>query len=313
MTPQLQILHIGVLAVIVAVAVGVIVATSNDSASSSGAAPPPPTKNFHPVEPVEETGSPVGEEELVDISSLALDYVVATVPESLCTDTYPGAGYTQICNANDTFPHGGAVNTLVAIAFHEYGPPVDIVLMNAGALASDIAQGEFLLHQTYLLLPFKVPMILMDLTGEEIISLVRYAVDKALYDEVGASGCAILGCFYPYTAGLRFDVNATAEVPDHVVTNFETLVEGGQQQWVDLDPRVTYSVLGYFAVLSLGARAYRDFLSVIRGVDDTEEEEVVVTETRYSPTDIFVQYAAQTGVLEEPSEGEYSTKSFIPK
>jgi hypothetical protein len=295
------------LAVLVAVAVGVIIATSNDSASSSGAAPPPPMEKLHPVDPVEDTGSPVGEEELVDISSLALYDVVATVPETLCMDTYPGAGYSTICNANDTSSHGGSANNLVALAFHEYGPPVDIVLMNAGAIGSEIAEGEFTVQQSLLLLPFKAPMILMYLTGEEIMSLVRHTVDKALDDEAGSCSCV-----YPYAAGLRFDVNATAEAPNHVVTNFETLVDVGGQQWLDLDPDVTYSVLGYFVDISLGLRAYQDFVSSIGRADDTEDE-VVVIETSYSPTHIFVQYALQMGILAAPSEGSYSTKSFIPK
>jgi hypothetical protein len=63
-----------------------------------------------------------------------------------------------------------------------------------------------------------------------------------------------------------------------------------------LEPDAICSVLGYFVDVSLGPRAYQDFVSAIVREDDTEQE-VVVTETSYSPTDIFVQYALQRGVL----------------
>jgi hypothetical protein len=117
---------------------------------------------------------------------------------------------------------------------------------------------------------------------------VRYSIDQALHE-----ACS---CVYPYAAGLRFDVNATAEDPDHV-TNFETLVDGN---WVKLDLEASYTLLGYFVDLTSSPRAYQQFVDAS-----------IVTETVYSATDVLLQYAVQRGVFEAPSEEEYSTKSFV--
>jgi hypothetical protein len=269
------------LIVIVGVVVGVVVASSGDGAGGSFS----DTTAILP----EATTSP--EEEEIDIGSLPLDEVVATVPIKLCKETYPGAGQSKSCSANDTMPHGGAASNLVALAFHAYAPPgVDIVLLNAGALDVDINVGEFRVQDALLLLPYKAPLIILDMTGEEIMSLVRYTIDLALHEDA----CS---CVYPYASGLRFDVNATSRDPENAF-NFETLMDG---KWIEVDSNRTFSLMGYFVDIHVGPRAYNQFV-----------DEKLVTESTYSPTDLFLQYAIEKGVLEEPSKEEYSTKSYIP-
>jgi 5'-nucleotidase/UDP-sugar diphosphatase len=128
------------------------------------------------------------------------------------------------------------------------------------------------------------------MTGEEIMSLVRYTIDQALHEDA----CS---CVYPYASGLRFDVNATSRDPENAF-NFETLMDG---KWIEVDSNRTFSLMGYFVDIHVGPRAYNQFV-----------DEKLVTESTYSPTDLFLQYAIEKGVLEEPSKEEYSTKSYIP-
>ena len=155
----------------------------------------------------------------------------------------------------------------MALACHEYGPPdVDIVLLNAGALDVDINVGEFQVQDALLLLPYKPPLIIFNMTGKEVISLIRYTIDQALHEDA----CS---CFYPYASGLRFDVNATSSDPENAF-NFERFRD---VKWIELDSNRTFSLLGYFVDIHVGPRPYSQFL-----------DEKLVTEKTCSPTNLFL-------------------------
>jgi hypothetical protein len=66
------------------------------------------------------------------------------------------------------------------------------------------------------------------------------------------------------------------------------LIDG---KWIELDSNRTFLLLGCFVDIHVGPRAYNQFV-----------DEKLVTESTYSPTDLFLQYAIKKG----------STKSYIP-
>merc|ERR1719273_2211018 len=58
--------------------------------------------------------------------------MVATVPEGLCLERFPGQGMSGICTPEETIPHGGAAPQLIAHAFLHAAMAADIAINNGG-------------------------------------------------------------------------------------------------------------------------------------------------------------------------------------
>jgi 5'-nucleotidase len=135
--------------------------------------------------------------------------VVGAAAEDLCFNRIPGRGGSEVCDTAATFAQGSDVTVVVAQAFLESVPTADVALQNAGGVRADVPAGNVTFGAAYELLPFSNTLVTLPLTGALIKAMLEGAVDFSL--DVDASTGA-----YPYAAGLRFDVDASAEEGDRV-------------------------------------------------------------------------------------------------
>ena len=128
------------------------------------------------------------------------------------------------------------------------------------------------------------------LSGAEVVSLLRYTIDRAVHGE--SCSCQL----YPYSSGLRYHVNTTAHASDDMVSKVE-VHQGGS--WSPIENDTTYSLLGWFADIRLGSDVYADFVN-----------SDIVSETELVATDLFLDFALETKTILAPADDMRSTQSF---
>ncbi|WP_445936078.1 bifunctional metallophosphatase/5'-nucleotidase [Pigmentiphaga sp. YJ18] len=144
--------------------------------------------------------------------------VVAQAPDELCSRRVPGGSPTRTagwndygrsnaaCNAlGDVTRRGGDIQQLVAQAFLEiaqqaYGG-ADLTLQSGGGVRVPL-HGDITAGRAIEVVPFGNPMYRLEVTATEIRNLLEDGIE-ATYGGTGATGP------YPYTGGLRWDVDAT--------------------------------------------------------------------------------------------------------
>ena len=144
----------------------------------------------------------------------------AVAPKELCSRRVPGgegsADYgrsSAACNAEGSVNvRGGDIQQLVAQAYLEianaqYGG-ADISLQSGGGVRIPLA-GNVTAAQVIQVLPFGNLLFRLDITGAEVKSMLEDGME-AVYGKGGSTGP------YPYTGGLRFDVNAGLAVGQRV-------------------------------------------------------------------------------------------------
>jgi hypothetical protein len=238
------------------------------------------------ITPVSETAVP--------ISKLDTDTVLAVVPETICMDQVPGGGWSKLCTAEDTMENGGGACDLVAQAFLDQVPMADVAIQNSGSCLSDIAKGEFTIKDAMALLPKTHTLLMLEITGADVVLLLEQALNSDLGERSFISS-------YPYSAGLRYRVNATAKYM-HRVTNVEVNERLDQTSWLSIESDEVYTVLANSYIAS-GGDGYLVFQNV---------SHVRVTNTGKDATETFVEYALEQTILLVPPEDEYSTQEFIP-
>jgi 5'-nucleotidase len=212
---------------------------------------------------------------------------IATVPEDICFERIPGQGKSSICQVSQSATQGGGVCNLVAKAFLESTPTAHFAIQNAGGCRTDIAEGDFTIDDAYTLLPFSNMLVTLEMTGAEIKLVLEQALENAF---VGGSTGA-----YPYSSGLRYTVDATADMGSRIgLLEANPDVEG---TWAPIDMAATYSVVSNDYIAG-GKDGYQKFA------------EVPNTNTYTEYAQGFINYAEKVGVLEDLPLSEYSTISI---
>lgn len=235
---------------------------------------------------------------------------VATVPAELCSRRVPGGvGTTDYsrssvaCNAiGEVSARGGDIQQLVAQAYLEvananYGG-ADISLQSGGGVRVPL-QGTATAANVIEVLPFGNMLFRLDITGTEAKAMIEDGLE-AVYGTGGSTGP------YPYTGGLRYDVNARAAFGSRA-TNLEVYT-AATSSWGPLDLSKTYKlfVLSFNAT---GGDGYKTLAAVPAarrldiGVLDADVFQAYIDKQAKSPT---------TGlpVLNKLAAGFYSTKSY---
>ncbi|GGA87567.1 NAD 5'-nucleotidase [Neiella marina] len=223
--------------------------------------------------------------------------VIGQVADDLCLERYPGQGRSTICDASATYAMGSDVSNIVAKAFLMVTPTADIGIQNGGGVRVDVAAGEYTIADAYTLLPFSNTLITMDMTGQEIVTVLEDALSNTI-DDAGSSGS------YPYASGLRYDVDASASEGSRI-SNVEvnSRVAG---DWAAIDLAATYTVVTNDFIAS-GRDGYDTFGVVYNA------GRFVDTYTEYAQG--FISYMdmlsdANESLSKLPME-EYSTQSYI--
>ncbi|MFT3719656.1 bifunctional metallophosphatase/5'-nucleotidase [Pseudorhodoferax sp.] len=188
---------------------------------------------------------------------------VAVAPVELCSRRVPGGpgsvDYGRSgadCNAEGSVSvRGGDIQQLVAQAYLEvanahYGG-ADITLQSGGGVRIPL-RGTVTAAQAIQVLPFGNMLFRLEVTGQEVKSMLEDGLE-AVFGTGGTSGP------YPYTGGLRFDVNVPAGFGNRV--GGIEVRDSATGDWVALDPARTYRlfVLSFNAT---GGDGYRTLAAV---------------------------------------------------
>jgi len=232
---------------------------------------------------------------------------VAVVPKELCFRRVPGnpgsGGSSPTCNAEGSVHlRGGDIQQLVAQAYVDEGNAkyggADISLQSGGGVRIAL-DGTVTAAQVIQVLPFGNMLFRLDVTGAEVKSMLEDGLE-AVFKAGGSTGP------YPYTGGLRFDVNASAAFVQRAsgleVRNAAT------GTWGPIDPAKTYRLF----VLSFNATG-GDGYKTLAAVPAARRLDIGVLDA-----DVFFSYIdkqprdAATGlpVLNRLPHELYSTKSF---
>jgi len=128
--------------------------------------------------------------------------VIGKSASNLCLERIPGQGRSKLCDRAMTASHGADISNIVAKAFRDMSKTSDIAIQNGGGVRVDIAEGELTIGDAYTLLPFSNTIVELDMTGNELKTVLEEALDYAI-SEGGSSGA------YPYASGMRWKVDAS--------------------------------------------------------------------------------------------------------
>jgi 5'-nucleotidase len=227
--------------------------------------------------------------------------VVGTTTDNLCLRRVPGtkrdttrSSLGDICNKDaNVIAHGGDIQQLVAEAFLAQGKrfgAADIALQNGGGVRIDIATGNITVGTVYSLLPFKNLLVRMTLTGTEIKSALEEGVDSVM----NGTGTGA----YPYTAGLRFNVDMNQPLGSRI-SNLQ--FRQPDRSWIVFDMTKSYSVITNDFTSTGG-----DNYNTLKAVPASRQEN-----TFLDYADSFLQYVKDTGTLSKLPVSDYSTQSYI--
>ncbi|KQP36170.1 bifunctional UDP-sugar hydrolase/5'-nucleotidase [Pseudorhodoferax sp. Leaf274] len=235
---------------------------------------------------------------------------VAVAPQELCSRRVPGGpgspDYSRssaACTAEGSVGvRGGDIQQLVAQAYLEvanrnYGG-ADITLQSGGGVRVPLLD-TVTAAQAIQVLPFGNMLFRLDVTGQEVKGMLEDGLE-AVYGTGGSTGP------YPYTGGMRFDVNATAAFGNRV-TGIEVR-DQATGNWVALDVGKSYRLF----VLSFNATG-GDGYKTLAAVPAARRLDIGVLDA-----DVFFSYieglpkdtATGLPVLARLPHGLYSTKSF---
>jgi 5'-nucleotidase len=180
---------------------------------------------------------------LVEMQS-SLETVIGTISTDMGADRIP----TPFAEGEE--PTGSEAAFVVAQAFAKANPRIDVAIQNVGGVRSEFFEGEFTISQAITTLPFSNTVVMMDMTGEEIIAVLNQAAYYALNS--GSSGA------FPAAAKLRYDVFLSEE-EGKVIQNVE--VQNDEGLWSDIVLTDVYTV-STNSFTALGKDNYLEFEKV---------------------------------------------------
>ncbi|WP_016956710.1 NAD nucleotidase [Catenovulum agarivorans] len=223
--------------------------------------------------------------------------IIGSVSADLCLERFPGEARSSLCNASAAYANGSDISNLVAKAFMMVTPTADIGIQNGGGVRVDVASGDYTIADAFTLLPFSNTLVTLDMTGQQIIDVLEDALSNAL-DNNGSTGS------YPYAAGLRFDVDASATKGSRV-SNVEVNSRVAAS-WTTIDTSATYTVVTNDFIAS-GQDGYTTFGTVFNAGN------YVDTYTEYAQGFIdYVEMLTDNNMtLDKLPADEYSTQKYI--
>lgn len=238
--------------------------------------------------------------------------VVATAVEEICSRRVPGGPGTidhsrssASCNALGSVDvRGGDIQQLAAQAYLEIGHAryggADISLQSGGGARVPLLPGAVTAAQVIEVLPFGNMLFRLDITGAEVKAMLEDGME-AVYGPGGSTGP------YPYTGGLRFDVDATRAMGARV-SGIEVR-DAATGAWQPLDTARTYRLF----VLSFNATG-GDGYTTLAAVPAERRLDIGVLDA-----DVFLDFilaqpvdapSGLPGLRRLPVE-LYSTKSYV--
>lgn len=148
-------------------------------------------------------------------------------------------------------PSGSYAAHVVARAFRETNPRIDVAIQNAGGVRTQLLAGSFTVGSAINALPFSNTVVMLDMTGAEIVRVLNEAAHYALHS--GSTGA------FPYSAGLRYDVDLAGD-EQSVILNVE-VQDRATGRWSPISTTETYTV-STNSFTALGRDNYLTFATV---------------------------------------------------
>lgn len=182
---------------------------------------------------------------------------------------------------DQTLPEGSAIAPLVAEALLEKvnrsGFDVDIALQNAGGVRSGILSEDITIETVYTLLPFENTLVIFEMTGQRIITLLEDALSSIIDEQRFFGG-------FPYASNLRFRIDPAAGNGKRV-SGCEVMDKTGA--WHPLNPHTAYRVV-VNSFLAGGGDGYTVF------------EGLAGHDTGFIDTQAFLEYISAEKTLHPP-------------
>lgn len=222
---------------------------------------------------------------------------IGEVSQDLCLERWPGQGLSSLCDSSATYLNGSDISNVVAKAFMEGALTADFAIQNGGGVRVDLPAGRFTIADAYTLLPFANTLVVLEMTGQQIIDVLEDALSNTL-DKAGSSGS------YPYASGIRFDVDASADFGARISgIEVNSRLQG---EWTAIDPGATYRVATNDFIAS-GQDGYDTFGKIF----DAGAYEDTFIEYAQGFVDYVTQLSAAGKTVDKLPAGEYSTRSYI--
>lgn len=235
-----------------------------------------------------------GYDEQVDVLKQT---VIGQVEENLCLARIPGDNRgAPLCEPADTYELGSDISNIVAKAFLMKEPSADMAIQNGGGVRINIPADEFTIADAYTLLPFANNMVVLTMTGAEIVEVLEDALAN-IYDNGGSTGA------YPYASGLRYHVDVSQPRGQRISqVEVNPRLEGS---WQPIDTARNYRVVTN-DFISSGRDGYLTFGRV---TEDGRSEDIY-SEYAQGFVDYVKSLTEQGQALRKLPREEYSTQQF---
>jgi 5'-nucleotidase/UDP-sugar diphosphatase len=236
--------------------------------------------------------------------------VVARSADFLCMRRVPGptrdrnrSSQGDTCNLDThVIAHGGDIQQMVAEAVLQQGKAffdADLSVQNGGGVRVDLRQGPVSVNDVYAILPFKNTLVQLNATGAELKAVLEDAIDAVVANNTGS---------YPYTGGLRFNVDMT-RAKGARVSALQVRDEAGA--WQALEMARVYKV-ATMNFLADGGDFYATF-DKIRGKDAAGKDRRLDVGLDYA--EAFLKYVQKlpgtSKTLARLPTASYSTQVYI--
>lgn len=235
--------------------------------------------------------------------------VIAQTTDNLCLRRVPGSirdisrsVLGDICNKNPQVnAHGGDIQQIIAEAFLQQGKNffnADISFQNGGGVREDVALGDVSVGKIYSVLPFKNVLVRLDATGTEVKAILEDAIDAVVTQNNTGS--------YPYTGGLRWNVDLTKDKGQRIS---QLEVRNQNNQYQAIDPNKTYKLITIDFLANGG-----DYYTTMKNITGERRMDVGL-----DYAEAFLKYVdsmsgtAGAKKLNKLPTADYSTQLFIDK
>jgi 5'-nucleotidase len=160
-------------------------------------------------------------------------------------------------------PTGSYAGQVVADAFKNTNPAIDAAIQNAGGVRATLLAGEITMAQVIEVLPFSNTIVMIDMKGSDIVKVLNEGAYYSLNS--GSTGA------FPYSSGLRYDVNLSGGEYE-VITNVE-IQDRTTGEWSAISDDTVYTI----ATNSFTAQGKDNYLTFA----EVREEDPTVYEDTY--------------------------------
>ncbi len=157
----------------------------------------------------------------------------------------------------------------------------DVAMTNGGGIRASIPAGEITKGNVLEVFPFGNYIVVLELTGEEILNALEHGVDT--YPELAGK--------FPHVAGMTYKIDPSKEAGNRIV---ELLVDG---EPIELDKSYTLATNDFMAVGGDGYTMFEDapIVGEFEGLDEA-----------------LIKYIEKIGVVEYEVEGRITAIEEVP-